>query len=300
MRLAGGEPFPTLKPVAHKTKGRVAWPTAPLTSAVNPNIPPPNRPAGKAGHLFALEKFEQRLFFSADPTTQKILDTFEFVRNTIEYQPYAGLMKGATATEETKGGNAWDEANLLVKKLEGAGLGIDAKYVLGTLTKPANEVANWLGVKDVTAAQAVLNQAKIVWQPDGGMITFEHAWVKVGAIELDPSWKFKALPDVDRTDIDAIPTALKFDDAARDEYLLQIRRELPYEYFEGKVKDYLRSKPALDEVGLADVPYDGPIIAKQFDEFPPAAAGYVRLCLNPPDVRRSFGSATGVVQLQAA
>jgi len=166
-----------------------------------------NRSSGRtAAPLFALESFEQRLFFSVDPTTQKVLDAFESVYNTIEYQPYAGVMKGAISTEQTKAGNAWDQDLLLIKRLEALDLGIEAVLRFGTVEAPSDLVKRWLAVKDETAAEKVLyashlhrqldanNDGKVDLYPttDSGSIQFLHTWVHasipgIGEVDLDPS-----------------------------------------------------------------------------------------------------------------
>src|SRR5206468_1225971 len=49
---------------------------------------------------------------------QKVLAAFEKVYNTIVYQPYAGLMKNPSAVEATQAGNDWDQAALLIQKIQ--------------------------------------------------------------------------------------------------------------------------------------------------------------------------------------
>src|SRR5439155_9213518 len=57
--------------------------------------------------------------------------------------------------------------------------------------------------------------------------------------------------------------------------------------YEGLVQQYIRSKAALAGIGLAAVPYDGPIIPKKFDSVPAFPSGYTRQgsAGNFPDVQ---------------
>ncbi|MGB7158226.1 MAG: DUF6531 domain-containing protein, partial [Tepidisphaeraceae bacterium] len=216
--------------------------------------------------LFALESFEQRLFFSVDPTTRKFLDVFESVYNTIEYEPYAGVMKGPVATEQTKAGNAWDQATLLVDRLRNGGF--TSKYVWGRVTLPKDDVKQWLGIvngdgsTDAEAAWDVLDLARLNAVDAGSSFTFDHTWVRSLVngdwVNLDPSFKFK-----DRSEA-GLNVGVEFD---ASDFLSQVRRETPYEYYEKQIIDKLRDD-GLDGVGLSDVPYDGPIIAKRLNALP--------------------------------
>ena len=58
---------------------------------------------------------------SVDGPFRKVLEIFAEINNTIELDFYPGLMKGIQATAETKAGNPWDQAALLVDRLDAAG-----------------------------------------------------------------------------------------------------------------------------------------------------------------------------------
>ena len=60
-----------------------------------------------------------------DAPIQQVIDIFSDIYNTIELELYPGLMKGIDATAETKAGNPWDQAALLVDRLELAGFEAD-------------------------------------------------------------------------------------------------------------------------------------------------------------------------------
>lgn len=136
---------------------------------------------------------------------------YEWVRNNVEFVPTWGSIQGAQMTLETKQGNAFDTASLLIALLRAAG--IEARYVTGTVELPRDKVMNWLG--GFTEPQAALEFMASGGVPvkagmSGGQITkalFEHVWVEAfidyipsrGArhkpgmgdtwISLDPSYK---------------------------------------------------------------------------------------------------------------
>jgi hypothetical protein len=136
---------------------------------------------------------------------------YNWVRNTIEFVPTWGSIQGAQLTLETKQGNAFDTASLLVALLRASG--IHARYVLGTVTLPIAKVMNWAGgFSDPMAALDFMSSGGIPTTAltEGGKVTrarFEHVWVEAwidylpsrGAkhkpgqgdtwIPLDPSFK---------------------------------------------------------------------------------------------------------------
>jgi len=151
---------------------------------------------------------------------------YEWVRNNIEFTPTWGSIQGAQMTMETKQGNAFDTASLLIALLRAAG--IEARYVTGTVELPVEKVMNWLG--GFTDPQAALEFMASGGVPvkaviSGGQITkaqFEHVWVEAyidyipsrGArqrqgdtwIPLDPSYtQFTFTPGID------VKSAVPFD-----------------------------------------------------------------------------------------
>lgn len=134
---------------------------------------------------------------------------FNWVRNNIEFVPTWGSIQGAQLTLETKQGNAFDTASLLIALLRAAG--IKARYVMGTVELPIAKVMNWAGeFSDPLAALDYFSSGGIPTKGllDGGKIVaarIEHVWVEAyidyipsrGAkqqagdtwISLDPSFK---------------------------------------------------------------------------------------------------------------
>jgi RHS repeat-associated protein len=191
------------------------------------------------------------------------IDAFEFVRNNVELQVYPGMMKGGQATLDTLGGNDWDQAALLIQLLNADG--ISARYAVGRIDVTPEEAMRWLGAKDLTATNNILSQ--MGWHLDFSPFQFDHVWVQASLpsasgfqwFDLDPSWKFK-----DRQPgVSGIMSSVPFDE---NDYLLQPRKELTYEYYEDQVAAYLAAnKPG---TSLADVPYDGPIIPEIYTAIP--------------------------------
>jgi hypothetical protein len=194
-------------------------------------------------------------------------------------------MKGPTATAESRGGNDWDQAALLVQRLTDAGF--DAEIVSGDVEIPLDEVQAWIGATDPTAVEPILEaafggNATQGWLNGKPSITFNHAWVQVTAptstgldtIDLDPSWKFKNYQDgidlnVDFDEFDFIAQAgTFFDDNDSKQGKELLARELPLEYFEGRLMDGIVADANLRGSSLADVPYDGPTDQQLFIEPP--------------------------------
>ncbi|WP_225911535.1 transglutaminase domain-containing protein [Desulfuromonas versatilis] len=136
---------------------------------------------------------------------------YEWVRHNIEFVPTWGSIQGAQMTLETKQGNAFDTASLLIALLRAAG--IEARYVTGTVELPIDKVMNWVGgFTDPMAALDFMSSGGI---PTKGLVAggkivaarFEHVWVEAhidylpsrgakhveGAgdtwVSLDPSYK---------------------------------------------------------------------------------------------------------------
>ncbi len=200
---------------------------------------------------------------------------FETVYNTIQYQPYAGEMKGPLATEESGAGNDWDQDALLSQLLNEDG--IQTRYVYGVVEAPATEVENWLAVKDDTAAETVLNDAGLnatIVLADGSIpeqIQFDHAWIEAYLpgpnglywYAMDPSFKLNTI----QPGIAGLATneASEFNQLT---YLSAETSESPIESYEDQIVQYLQEHDATQSI--AEVPYSGTNIAKQFATIPPS------------------------------
>jgi len=115
---------------------------------------------------------------------------YNWVRNNIKFLPTYGSIQGSQMTLESKQGNAFDTASLLIALLRASG--IHSRYVYGTVQIPVEKVMNWVGgVTKPDAAQQLLGQGGIpnIGLVQGGQIThikLEHVWVE-GFIDFYPS-----------------------------------------------------------------------------------------------------------------
>lgn len=105
-----------------------------------------------------------------------------WVHDNIEFVPTYGSIQGAHMTLQTKRGNAFDTASLLIALLRTAN--IPARYVYGTVQIPIAQVMNWVGgVTHPDAALQVFAQGGIpsTGLVQGGVLTavkLEHVWVE--------------------------------------------------------------------------------------------------------------------------
>lgn len=154
-----------------------------------------------------------------------------WVRNNIEFIPTYGSLQGSELTLQSKRGNAFDTASLLIALLRASN--IPARYVYGTVQIPAQKVMNWTGGFDSAAAAGnMMGQGGIphVGLVSGGSIAafkIEHVWVEAfvdyypsrGAKNLAPdSWvpfdpSFKQYDEQVST---IVPTNTELDGAVSD------------------------------------------------------------------------------------
>lgn len=191
------------------------------------------------------------------------LAIYEHVVNQFEYQPYPGSMKGPQAVLETRAGNDWDQAGLLMALL--AESGVTSRYVSGRIEADAPLVLDWLGVTHADAALRVLAAAGLspVLTSDAHgnpeTFRFDHVWVEAWLdvpgsspqwAALDGSWKFRVF----QPGVPGLLRAAPFDESG---YLSQVRSETAAEYYAQTVSQYLAAH--FGDKSLADVAYDGPI-----------------------------------------
>jgi RHS repeat-associated protein len=134
---------------------------------------------------------------------------YEFVRNSVKTEWYAGSVRGATGTLRSNAGNDVDQASLLIALLRSSS--VPSRYVQGVIELSVAQVASDLGLADSSQVPAALTKAGIAFTPiaRGGSIAavaIEHTWVSAlvpytnyrGAmvdssgktwIPLDPSYK---------------------------------------------------------------------------------------------------------------
>jgi transglutaminase-like putative cysteine protease len=115
---------------------------------------------------------------------------YNWVRNNIQFVPSYGSIQGSDMTLQTKRGNSFDTASLLIALLRAAG--VPARYVYGTIQVPVDKAMNWVG--GVTAPDAVLNLLAQGGIPSRGVgsagqmqsIQLEHVWVEA-FVDYTPS-----------------------------------------------------------------------------------------------------------------
>jgi len=129
----------------------------------------------------------------------KPVPIYNWVRNNIQFVPSYGSIQGSDMTLQTKRGNAFDTASLLIALLRSAS--IPARYVYGTIEVPADKAMNWVG--GVSVPQAAINLMSqggipVVGIGQGGAVSrlrLEHVWVEAfvdyvpsrGAVNRNPN-----------------------------------------------------------------------------------------------------------------
>lgn len=104
---------------------------------------------------------------------------YEYAHNTIEFSPYHGSRSGSVNTLLGQRGSDVDIASTLIALLRAQG--IPARYAVGTVRIPTEQLGNWLGIGNFYAALQVLKDQGIqgVTPATGlGSVDFEHTWVE--------------------------------------------------------------------------------------------------------------------------
>ena len=118
------------------------------------------------------------------------VEIYNWVYNHIEFMPTYGSIQGSQMTLENQKGNAFDTSSLLIALLRASD--IPARYVIGTVQMPIEQVMNWVGGVTVPEATLeVLGQGGIpsTGLVEGGAIKavqLEHVWVEAW-IDFEPS-----------------------------------------------------------------------------------------------------------------
>ena len=216
------------------------------------------------------------------------VEIYEYLVNTIDFQPYQGAMKGPLAVLQTGRGNDWDTDSLLVQLFSAAGISTaNITYVTTTYTNdsailvPIQSAMQLVGVKTPKALYNVLWDAGLIpslWDStiltqeyptaldastqagNAVYVSFQHAWLQWTPAQgttfaLDPTWKFRDF----QTGLPGLLTTLSFDETT---YLAQAQKGTPAEFYEGQVRSYLATNRP--DLTIADVAYDGPIHPQEF------------------------------------
>lgn len=127
-----------------------------------------------------------------------VKEIFSYVRNTIDYQPYYGSVKGSAGTYWEKAGNDFDQSSFLIALLRASD--IPARYVAGEVGLPIRMVMNWVGVENAEVAVEVFSSngipSEAIESGNGKIIglKFYHVWVEAYNeherwVDMDPSFK---------------------------------------------------------------------------------------------------------------
>ncbi len=185
---------------------------------------------------------------------------YEFVRNDIALETYAGSIQGAEGTLRSGFGNDVDQASLLVALLRASGGA--ARFVHGVIEVPIERLAADLGVVTDRVPTA-LARSGVAHEPviRGGRLAamrLEHVWVAAhlpytnyrGSVvdfsgrtwlPLDPSWT------AFETQRSTVLEAMSFDASAfRQDYLSTQQSELPLEMLRSRVESHLFHQGEVD------------------------------------------------------
>ncbi|HXT51150.1 MAG TPA: transglutaminase family protein, partial [Thermoanaerobaculia bacterium] len=157
-------------------------PRAPVTTpVVVPSYVGPASPVVAADLAAApLSPLSQPIVQQAAALGYDVVKVFEFVRNQVRTEWYAGAMKGAETTLLQRAGNDVDQATLLVALLRASRT--PARFVRGVVELPLEAVAGDLGLRDTSRVPAALRAAGVAYTPviRGGRVAavqVEHTWV---------------------------------------------------------------------------------------------------------------------------
>src|SRR5262249_705078 len=114
---------------------------------------------------------------------------FEYVVNSIKFEPYYGALKGALGAYYTGGGGPTGQASLMIALLRASN--VAARSVRGAvqLLDPAPDaaggrIARWVGAKSYQGAAAILSQGRfnpVLISAGGGNFLgaqLNHVWVE--------------------------------------------------------------------------------------------------------------------------
>lgn len=128
---------------------------------------------------------DQEILEQAQALGYDYVRIFEFVRNEIRSEWYAGSVKGALGALRARAGNDVDQASLLVALMRASGA--PARYVRGVVELPVESVANQMGVADASMVTDALARAGVAFNPvvRGG---------RVAAVQLERTWVTVRIP----------------------------------------------------------------------------------------------------------
>jgi hypothetical protein len=108
---------------------------------------------------------------------------------TVNFEPYPGAMKGPNATVEQRAGNDLDQAWAVLDRAEE--LGLEARFVDGTITMEHAAFLNWTRMDDLDTALTIPGFSGTVGPSE---IELDHTWTEVRVAEgtwlsVDPAFE---------------------------------------------------------------------------------------------------------------
>lgn len=160
---------------------RIAPAYAPHTPGATPSTLPVTPTADDTSQTVEIQ-FADEIRSLAASLGHDPVRMYEYVRNTIDFEPYYGSRKGATETLLEGSGNDIDTASLLIALYRVSD--IPARYVSGVVEVPIERAMNWVGVETPEAAAKLFSAggtpAKLLIS--GGhpkALQIEHTWAEV-------------------------------------------------------------------------------------------------------------------------
>ena len=209
-------------------------------------------------------KFSTEITALAQELNYSPAKILSYVTDNIEFEPYFGSLKGSQGALISGAGNATDHASLLIALLRASN--IPSRYVKGTVQFVDDQrLLDWIGAKTQVATEIILRTGGVPATRTGTTVTFTHVWVEACIpynnyrglakdnsghrwIPLDASFKNKTYQQGIQLDVD-------FDYA---DYMSSRSFDLPNEYFNGQVNDYVKTQPPrFNNNTIEDVPYTG-------------------------------------------
>lgn len=202
---------------------------------------------------------------------------YSYVYGEIRFEPYWGSTKGALGALWSKAGGPMDQASLLVSLLRASN--IPARYVRGTVIFPDDRGRRWIGARTNEAAVSILARAAYPTYGkanSGTGIALSHVWVEACVpysnyrgtradatgtrwVPLDPSFKELVYQN-------GIAHNVSFD---YNSYLASRSNVLPHEKLAQQVNSAIKSMaPRYGNNTLADVPYAGTLVKREYDVLP--------------------------------
>lgn len=127
----------------------------------------------------SLDADSYQYFSNAMAQVSGPVKTYEYLRNNAEFQLYHGSRSGSINTFLSLRGNDVDLASALIAMYRYQG--IHSRYVVGTIRVGSSQFMNWLGVKNLDLAVAIMKDQgiqNVALSSDRSTVDFEHVWVE--------------------------------------------------------------------------------------------------------------------------